>query len=95
MRELRTFVGEMHALGYHHRDLHAGNIMIDEEGMPWIIDFGMAARVDESEDPYRIANVPKNGHFVDVVLKSDLENLSEIERRLRLRALPRREEGGV
>ena len=52
--ELRKIVTEMNKLGYHHLDLHTGNVMINEEGDPVIIDFGDATKVSlASEEPHR------------------------------------------
>ncbi len=41
-QKLVTSVKKMHSLGVLHRDLHKGNVMIDENGDPVIIDFGLA-----------------------------------------------------
>lgn len=41
----------------YHRDLHLGNIMINSEGLPSIIDFGDAEKVMGNEDPFRRTNV--------------------------------------
>lgn len=50
--ELRAFVRKMNAKGIHHRDLHEGNIMIDNRtGKPIIIDFGLATDF-VIDDPY-------------------------------------------
>ncbi len=52
--ELSGHVKRMNDLGFHHRDLHTGNIMINESGKPVIIDFGDAIKSTmDSDDPYR------------------------------------------
>lgn len=53
---LEKVVDRMHKEeGIYHRDLHPGNIMINEKGNPIIIDFGNAAKIHLlSQDPYRI-----------------------------------------
>jgi tRNA A-37 threonylcarbamoyl transferase component Bud32 len=33
-----------HASGLDHRDLHAGNLMLDEQARAWLVDFGSASR---------------------------------------------------
>lgn len=38
-KTLGQFLGRAHAAGLDHRDLHPGNVLIDESGQPWLIDF--------------------------------------------------------
>ena len=48
-------VGHAHVAGIIHRDLKPSNILIDNNGTPRVMDFGIAARVDdggESEDSF-------------------------------------------
>lgn len=39
---LKKMVDTMHENNIYHRDLHSGNVMVDEEGNPVVIDFGAA-----------------------------------------------------
>jgi len=41
-RQIAEGLGEAHKLGITHRDLKPGNIMIDKDGQPKIMDFGIA-----------------------------------------------------
>ncbi len=55
--ELRVIVERMHEQRIYHRDLHWGNVLVDKEGKPIIIDFGDATVNHlSSEDPYREIN---------------------------------------
>jgi tRNA A-37 threonylcarbamoyl transferase component Bud32 len=50
--KLYDFVEKMNKVGIHHRDLHAGNILINPENLnPIIIDFGLATDED-LDQPY-------------------------------------------
>ncbi len=53
--DLQSFVEKMNEHDIHHRDLHMGNIMIDEEThKPVIIDFGFSRKkMFDGEDVYR------------------------------------------
>ncbi|NTW22477.1 protein kinase family protein [Candidatus Falkowbacteria bacterium] len=51
--KLENFIRKMHERSIHHRDLHAGNVMIDRNTLdPRVIDFGMAIKIMGDEDPY-------------------------------------------
>ncbi len=55
-KELNRQLKLMHDANIYHRDLHKGNIMIDKDGGPAIIDFGTAGRSWGSEEnPYKDA----------------------------------------
>ena len=48
------FIREMHKQQITHRDLHLGNVMIEEEtGTPYVIDFGFSHDVSMEEFDYR------------------------------------------
>lgn len=52
--KLYKHIETLHRNGIHHRDLHEGNVMIDEKtGNPIIIDFGTAYKTfGDDDDPY-------------------------------------------
>jgi TP53 regulating kinase and related kinases len=50
LQELGRQVGYLHSGGIVHGDLTTSNIIVPSDGMPFIIDFGMAAKSSEPED---------------------------------------------
>lgn len=81
--KLERAVEEMHAAGYFHRDLtnNPGNVMIDTEGNPWIIDFGSTIKSVDPERSTTTFQLQLNGaHF----LSSDLDGVRKLKRRLNL-----------
>lgn len=50
LRPILDAVTHAHANGIIHRDLKPSNILIDENGTPRVMDFGIAARIDDPQD---------------------------------------------
>jgi len=77
-------IEKMHKMGLYHRDLHTRNAMIDKEGLPVIIDFGLATEGTGSEFTYQesISMLdPQKGHYVlvDNYFKDDLVMVKNIK----------------
>jgi formylglycine-generating enzyme required for sulfatase activity/tRNA A-37 threonylcarbamoyl transferase component Bud32 len=49
VRKLAEALAYAHRQGVVHRDVKAGNVMVREDGEPLLMDFGLAARLDETE----------------------------------------------
>lgn len=50
---LKLEIQKLHKARIYHRDLHAGNVMIDKnDGLPWIIDYGTAIISDGGDLTY-------------------------------------------
>lgn len=77
---LEQFVRELHMKNIYHRDLHAGNVLVDRKtGMPCVIDFGLSTDTGFDEDAAYRAPYVEGGHFKEIVLQSDLENLKKLK----------------
>jgi WD40 repeat protein/serine/threonine protein kinase len=51
LRKIAEAVHYVHEHGpIHHRDLKPGNILLDEQGEPYIADFGLAKRLESADD---------------------------------------------
>jgi serine/threonine protein kinase len=48
MRQVLDAIAKAHSLGMIHRDLKPSNILVDNQGVPKVMDFGIATRVPET-----------------------------------------------
>lgn len=48
MRQVLDAIAKAHALGVIHRDLKPSNILVDKQGVPRVMDFGIASHVPET-----------------------------------------------
>ncbi len=59
LRPILDAVEHAHRMGIVHRDLKPSNILLDENGMPRVMDFGIASRVDDpAERSNRMTGTP-------------------------------------
>lgn len=76
---LKQQISLMHKKNIYHRDLHTGNIMINSDGSPVIIDFGDALLQKLGEDdPYR----DENGKGELIVYPNDKNSIGENYRKM-------------
>ena len=80
---LEKYMRMLHKEGFYHRDLHEGNVMIDNQtGMPRVIDFGASIHTKFADQVYR-KTVIKNGREVNIVLPSDSGSLEALRYKIR------------
>ncbi|USN53455.1 MAG: protein kinase family protein [Candidatus Nomurabacteria bacterium] len=82
--QLKQMILQLHEANIYHRDLHFGNVMIDNEGNFYIIDFGDAKVTLSSESDQEIyqAEMFKDGQMVTISnLRRDEYILNEITER--------------
>jgi serine/threonine protein kinase len=83
-QELKGFMEKIHNNRIYHRDFHEGNIMIDENGRPWIIDFGDACYAFDEEEAYSSSFINPNTRRTETMkYTSDNNNLAAVQISLR------------
>jgi serine/threonine protein kinase len=82
--ELENFVKILHSNGIYHRDLAEKNIMIDQDGFPYIIDFGKSTRAFDGKEAYasRVTN-PATRRYEVMHFTDDNVNLSVVRQKFR------------
>ncbi|MFH1661248.1 MAG: HDOD domain-containing protein [Pseudomonadota bacterium] len=78
LRPILDAVAYAHGQGIIHRDLKPSNILLDDNGTPRVMDFGIAARVDASSDPAeRITGTPAY-MAPEYILRREISERSDI-----------------
>ncbi len=82
-KTLHNHLDSLHSANIYHRDLRPGNIIIDKQGTPWIIDFGDSS-CDFDESTAYTRRIIKGGRIThqtlprdEVVLDTTLRDLRE------------------
>lgn len=82
IHKLETTVSIMNEHGYFHRDLtnNLGNVIVDKEGDPWIIDFGSALKSKGPDTDPRLYQVTYGGI---PCVASDLQGIKELGKQIK------------
>jgi tRNA A-37 threonylcarbamoyl transferase component Bud32 len=65
--KLRPFLTKLHEQGIYHRDLNVRNLMIGEDGLIYVIDFGKGARSTPNDDSVYDAQEGKHDNDFSVI----------------------------
>jgi len=76
--KLYDFVEYLNKNHVFHRDLHEGNVMVGNDGTPWVIDFGSAGRSWGEDEAYDITLEGETTR-----LRSDEQSLRLLEKKVR------------
>ncbi len=78
LRPILDAVAYAHAQGIIHRDLKPSNILLDDDGTPRVMDFGIAARLDSTSDAAdRITGTPAY-MAPEYVLRREISECSDV-----------------
>jgi serine/threonine protein kinase len=78
LRPILDAVGYAHAQGIIHRDLKPSNILLDDDGTPRVMDFGIAARVDSASDGMERINGTPAYMAPEYVLRREVSACSDV-----------------
>lgn len=79
-KKLRELISFMHSKNIYHRDLRPGNVMINLNGDPVIIDFGESKKtVISTEDPYQDVDVVRGNANI---ITRDEDRVNELYREM-------------
>jgi serine/threonine protein kinase len=76
--KLYDFIDFLNGSNVFHRDLHEGNVMIGNDGTPWVIDFGSAIKTWGEDDAYDITSEGETTR-----LRTDRQSLAVVEKKVR------------
>jgi predicted Ser/Thr protein kinase len=77
--KLEATVDLLNEYGYFHRDLtnNSGNVMVDEEGNPWLIDFGSATKALNPDIETQTYQLHPGGGYMRAKDRSGVRQLKE------------------
>ena len=78
LRPILDAVAYAHGQGIIHRDLKPSNILLDDNGRPRVMDFGIAARVDASNDPADLITGTPAYMAPEYILRREISERSDV-----------------